>query len=80
MIAVSQLFFSLVAKVSKKDGTINKWATKKKMSFRWAGFTNFTNEIYLTMAFGVCINSYAFGTSTPTITISTVISNVIALV
>ena len=70
---------SLITRFTKKNGRANKWATAKKRNFRWAGFTNFLNEIYLNMAFAVCINASAFGADTTTTVLMTIFSIIVGL-
>lgn len=79
LLAAQQLLASVTTRVTKKGGKANKWATNKKSSFRWAGFTNFLNEVYLNMAFAVCINAAAFGVSSTTTTLMTIISTIVGL-
>ena len=70
---------SLITRCTKKDGRANKWATAKKRNFRWAGFTNFLNEVYLNMAFAVCINVSVFGADTNTTVLMTILSIIVGL-
>lgn len=70
-----QLLYSVVFKCSKPGGRVNGFAGRKIANFRWSGFHNLFNELYLTMCFSIAINTSAMDF----ISVGVAVNNVLAL-
>ena len=62
-----------------KDGRLNRFAVFKSTSFRWAGFNDFINEIYLTQSFAICINTSSMGFVSLSVGINNTFGSIIAV-
>ena len=76
---LSQIFFYLLSKIVKR-GRCARLAQAKQDSFRWGGFNDFINEIFLTVSFAVSINFSKVDWSTTPMTISNIFAIIMALV
>ena len=52
---------AIVKLIANKNGKIHSYAKNKLKDFKWSGFTDFLNEIYLPMSFICGINTSALG-------------------
>lgn len=81
LIIVNQALFSLLKLCCKKiSKRIHTYAHNKQEDFFWAGFNDFTNDVYLTMSFCAGINLSAYTFESAAISANNVFGAVIALV
>ena len=73
------LVYSLVGRILKQ-GRIHDYCRRKFDGFVWAGCNDFLNEIYLTMSFGICINTSSLEFSSTAIGINNVYGCIFALI
>ena len=76
---VVQPLYALITSLAPKNGSIYTFTKTKQEAFKWAGLTDFTSEIYLSMSFCLCINTSAFSFDSRSEVINNVCACIMAL-
>ena len=79
-ILLKQLIFGLVQLMTPNGSKLHNYVVSKRGAFFYGGFADFVNEMYLSMAYSVMINTTAMSTETWALTVNSIYAGNVAAV